>query len=497
MSDEKKPAQRASIAITSAGAGEEAAVRQHGRALLVHFHGAQRALKLYPLENATTQRALDDLHQGALQLFAAEQEVEIRVMGEFLFVNSLRLRLELDNYAAFSAVIGSFREFGIGALRMEEGAERREWQTLLSLFLSQAGKAPAGGQSKFDDLRARLEAGNVRNIHLEPESEGEDFSDDAEAQKQAAKRCYSQGVAVTKEVMTGARMGRAVSVKKMKRAVQSIVDQVLTNETSVMGLTTIRDYDEYTFTHSVNVCIFSVAIGKKLGLEKKQLYDLGLAALLHDIGKARVPLEILNKKGGLDEEEWKVMQAHPWLGVLTLFGLKGYGEVPYRSVLVAAEHHMKVDLTGYPRVIRPREQGTYSRLVAVADGYDAATTRRSYQTVPIASDKVLKEMWENPRRGYDRVMVKALINLLGIYPVGTCVVLDTFEVGIVAGTNPDPNQMNRPLLRLALDPYGNLIAPPGQLVDLAEQDATGQYTRTIVKVTTPDRYSLTVGDYFV
>lgn len=495
MSDEKRPA-RGSVAITSADTGD-AALRHSGRALLLQFHGAQRALKLYPLENATTQRSLDELHHGAQELLNTEQELEIRVMGEFLFVNSLRLRLELDNYAAFSSVLGVFREFGIGAIRMDDQAERREWQALLSLLVGQAGKTPASGQTKYDDLRARMEAAGIVHLILEPESEGQDFSDDAESQKQAAKRCYSQGVAVTKEVMTGARMGRAVSVKKMKRAVQSIVDQVLTNETSVMGLTTIRDYDEYTFTHSVNVCIFSVAIGKKLGLQKKQLYDLGLAALLHDIGKARVPLEILNKKGGLDEEEWKVMQAHPWLGVLTLFGLKGYGEVPYRSVLVAAEHHMKIDLTGYPRVIRPREQGTYSRLVAVADGYDAATTRRSYQTVPIASDKVLKEMWENPRRGYDRVMVKALINLLGIYPVGTCVVLDTFEVAIVAGANPDPTFLNRPLVRLALDPYGNIILPPGELVDLAVRDEAGNFKRTIVKVTTPDRYGLTVGDYFV
>ncbi|MBW8773216.1 MAG: hypothetical protein JF590_08010, partial [Gemmatimonadetes bacterium] len=225
MSDDKKPAPRGSVAITSADSSESA-LRASGRAFLLHFHGAQRALKLYPVENATTQRALDDLHRGALQMLAAEQELEIRVMGEFLFVNSLRLRLELDNYAAFSSVLGIFREFGIGALRMDEGAERREWQVLLSLMAGQAGKAPAGGQSKFDDLRARLEAGGVTHLVLEPESEGQDFTDDAEAAKQAAKRCYSQGVAVTKEVMTGARMGRAVSVKKMKRAVQSIVDQV-------------------------------------------------------------------------------------------------------------------------------------------------------------------------------------------------------------------------------------------------------------------------------
>jgi len=182
MSDEKRPASRGSVAITSADTGDSA-LRHSGRALLMQFHGAQRALKLYPLENATTQRSLDELYSGAREMLATEQELEIRVMGEFLFVNSLRLRLELDNYAAFSSVLGVFREFGIGALRMEEDAERREWQALLSLLVGQAGKATASGQSKYDDLRARLEAAGVRHLILEPESEGQDFADDAESAK--------------------------------------------------------------------------------------------------------------------------------------------------------------------------------------------------------------------------------------------------------------------------------------------------------------------------
>jgi HD-GYP domain-containing protein (c-di-GMP phosphodiesterase class II) len=292
-------------------------------------------------------------------------------------------------------------------------------------------------------------------------------------------------------------MGRATSVKKVKRAVQLIVDQVLNNETSLMGLTTIRDYDEYTFQHSVNVCIFSVALGKKLGLSKLQLYDLGMAALMHDIGKARIPVEILNKTSGLDDREWRIMQAHPWFGALTLFSLRGYDEIPYRAILVAHEHHMKTDLTGYPRAIRPRQLGIFSRIVSVADGFDAATTRRSYQTVPIEPDQVLREMWENPRRGYDPVLVKALINLIGIYPVGTCVILDTLEVAVVSAANPDGAQLNRPLVRIALDADGAMQALPGRQVDLAEQDASGAYLRSIVKVTNPSRYGIVVGDYFV
>jgi HD-GYP domain-containing protein (c-di-GMP phosphodiesterase class II) len=182
--------------------------------------------------------------------------------------------------------------------------------------------------------------------------------------------------------MTSVRMGRSPNIKKIKRVVQGIVDQILNEETSLIGLTTIRDYDEYTFTHSVNVCIFSVALGKRLGFNKLQLYDLGMAALFHDIGKSRVPSEVINKAEGLTEDEWRLIAAHPWMGALALFQLRGQQDLPYRSMVVAHEHHMKLDLTGYPRPLRPRTMSMFSKIVAVADGFDAATSRRSYQTTP-------------------------------------------------------------------------------------------------------------------
>src|SRR6185295_17467795 len=228
-----------------------------------------------------------------------------------------------------------------------------------------------------------------------------------------------------------------------------------------------------------------------------QLYDLGMTALLHDIGKAKIPVEIINKTTGLGEDEWRTVQAHPWRGSMTLFGLRGYDEIPYRSILVAHEHHMKTDLSGYPRNVRARTLGLFSRIVAVADGFDAATTRRSYQTVPIEPDQVLKEMWGNPRRGYDPTIVKALINLIGVYPIGTCVILDTLEVGIVASTASNREFLNRPTVRIAIDAHGSTLPPPGLTVDLAERSADGQFPRSIVKVTSPERYGLTPGDFFV
>jgi HD-GYP domain-containing protein (c-di-GMP phosphodiesterase class II) len=470
--------------------GDEGFLRHAGRLFLGNLYATLRSLKLYPVENAAVQRALDELQQGAGALFAREASIEIRMAGDFLFVNGVRLRLELDNYASFSHIQGLLRAFDVGTMVVHEEIARREWQAFLSILITLTGDGDP--ESRFASLLERLDQAKVTSIEIQPTSAG--LGDEREA-REVAKQTYSQGVAVTKEAVNSVRLGRAPNIKRVKRAVQMIVDQVLTNETSLVGLTTLRDYDEYTFTHSVNVAIFAVALGRKIGLSKLQLFDLGLTALLHDIGKARLPIEILNKVEGLTEDEWRILQTHTWRGGLTLFGLRGYDEIPYRSILVAHEHHMKVDLTGYPKVIRPRTLGVFSRLVAVADGYDAATSRRTYRTDPIEPDEVLREMWSNPRRGYDQLVVKALINLLGIYPVGTCVILDTFEVAIVTAANPDAGLLGRPVATIVTDPTGATLPPPGIPVDLAARGDDGAYLRSIVKVTNPERFGLSVGGY--
>lgn len=469
-------------------------IRTAGREFLVTFYTALRSLKLYPLENAQVQKSLDDLVNTAVFILEREQEIELRVTGEFLFVNSTRLRLDLDNYASFSHVLGVLRGAGVGLVRAQQGADRREWTTALSLLLAASGRSDHN--EALHELQIKLRDAGVAHIQVDPAIDSEVDEEEAEQKKEQAKRTYQRSVAVTKEVINSVRMGRTASVKKVKRAVQMIVDQVLADESSLVGLSTLRDYDDYTFTHSVNVCIFSIALGKKLGLTKLQLYDLGMAALFHDVGKSRVPLEVLNKEGSLTDEDWRVMQAHPWLGVLTLFGLRGYGEVPYRSMITAYEHHMKRDLTGYPKSLRPRSPSIYSRVIAVADGFDAATSRRVYNTNPLQPDSVLHEMLNNPRRGLDPVVVKAFINLLGVYPVGTMVILDTYELAVIVAANPDPTEVHRPMARVISD-QGGSITFPGFLTNLAERDAGGTALRSIIKVTDPDKYGIRVSDYFV
>lgn len=474
--------------------GADSFVRRTGKTLIVALHGAMRAIRLYPVENAAVQRALTELVNAADALVARDHEVTLRASGQVLFVNDVRLRLELDSYAAFTQVLSTLHESGVGRLSASGEAREREWLALL-LQLRRGGEVAP--EARFAELGERLQLSGLRCFELGPAVDEQVDNGTLLEGKEASKRLYASSVAVAREVLQSVRVGRTPSLRRLKRAVQGIVDQILGDETPLMGLTTLRDFDEYTFTHSVNVAIFSVAIGKRLGLSKVQLYDLGLAAVLHDLGKTRLPLELIARRGALSADEWSLIQAHPWLGVLAMFELQhGTGDLPLRAMRVAFEHHLKVDGTGYPRVVRPREQGLFSRIVAVADGFDAATSKRSYQQIPYSPPDAIREMATNPARGMDPVVVKALINTLGIYPVGTLVVLDTFELAIVHAAPTGPESLSRPVVRVVSDSLGNPLFP-GYLLDLAARDAQGNHAHAIINSADPERYGIRISDYFV
>ena len=476
---------------TATDLSTEGAVRKAGRQLIFAFYGALRAVKLYPVENAAVQKALADLTSQSRELIASERELEIRMTGEFIFINQTRLRLALDNFGSFSHLLSLFRASGVGSVVVTSAVTAKDWLVFLSLLQVQSTDDP---DARLAQLAAKLESARVTAFVLAPQTDH--GGGNHEQDKERAKRTYTESVTATRDLMDSVRIGGSPNIKKIKRVVQGIVDQILNDETSLVGLTTIRDYDEYTFTHSVNVCIFAVALGKRLGLTKLQLYDLGMAALFHDIGKSRVPQELLTKTTALTDDEWPKIAAHPWLGVLALFQVRGANELPYRSMIVAHEHHMKLDLTGYPRSIRDRQLSVYSKIVAIADAFDAATSRRSYQSVPFTPAEVMHELRNNPRRGMDPVIVKAFINLTGVYPVGTLVVLDTFELGIVHAVNPLQEMLSRPIVRIISDALGNVMHP-GTLVDLADRNPEGVFLRTIIKTDNPDRYGIRIGDYFV
>jgi len=461
---------------------ENARLQEEGRKLLTAFYAALSALKLYPVENEATQQALTELHTLMEASVGREGGLELRIVGDFFFLNETRLRLELSNFSTFGSFARALTTHQIGAVEVLPGIQREEWAPFVSLLLRNADPEPYNG------FIQRLRQTPVEHIMFRPESEVQEPEVEEESLT-AAKRTYAQSVSVAKDVLTDMRLGKAVNVRKVKRAVQNIVDQVLNNESSMVTMTTLRDFDEYTFTHSVNVCIFSVVIGQRLGLTKLQLYELGLGALFHDVGKTRIDADIINKPGGLTDDEWEELKQHPTEGLLMLFNMLGFSDVPYREMLIAYEHHMKIDQTGYPPTNRPREMGLFSKIVAVADGFDAGTSVRSYQYEPWAPDEVLKEMRDNPRRGFDPLVVKTFITATGVYPVGSLVILDTYELAVVVKANPDPNHYHQPIVKIISNEMGVPIEPVA--VDLA----TG--VKTIIKTTDPQKYGVRVADYLL
>jgi len=466
--------------------------QEEGRRLLTSLHGALSALRLYPVENETVQQALAELQALVDRIVQADGGAEVRVVGDFFFLNETRLRLDLSNFATFGSFASALHTHGIGAVEIDPRIERSEWAPFLAMLL----RKPSPDVDPFEGFIDRLSSTPVQYIRVRSETDVEDPQDDEE-KLTAAKRTYAQSVKVAKDVLGDIRLGKAVNVRKVKRAVQGIVDQVLSNESSMITMTTLRDFDEYTFTHCVNVSIFSVIMGQRLGLERIQLYDLGLGALFHDIGKQRLDVDLINKPGGLTDAEWSLLKEHPTEGLLLLFDMHGFADAPYRQMLMAYEHHMKTDLSGYPANKRKREPTLFSRIVAVADAFDAGTSVRSYQYEPWPPDVVLQEMRDNPKRGFDPLLVKALITATGVYPVGTLVILDTHELAVVAQVNPAPELLHRPRVKVISDPLG-LPLPEPKLLDLAEADpATGRARHQIIKTTDPQKYGIRVSDYLI
>ena len=460
---------------------------------LTAAYKAIRAVKRHTTHAADVTENLEDLARTASAIFDLDGAFEVRVSGRRLYLNASRLNLDLENFASFDLVVATLVDAGVGWVRMEEPVSSREWNTLISeLVLFGTHESTEEG---VEELRRRLSERGAPTLQVGTPAEGETrFADEVE-QRKIAKQTYEKSMAVTKNLLEGTRLGQSAHLKEVKRAVRGIVDQVLNNEVASVGLTTLNDFDRYSFAHTVNTCIFSIAIGRRLGMSKNRLFDLGMAALLHDVGKSRIPLDLVKKEGTLTQEEFETVKSHTWLGALQAYQFREYGEIPYRGMITAYEHHMKVDFPGYPATLRPRRLSVFSKIVGLAAAFDAATSTRGYSSAK-SPDVVLRELREDPDQGHDRVLVKALITLLGIYPVGTCVILDTHELAIVHASNPDAALVNRPIVRLICDPDGVWLDEP-PLVDLAAAGPDGTFFRSIIKVTEPEKYLINVSDYFV
>jgi HD-GYP domain-containing protein (c-di-GMP phosphodiesterase class II) len=236
--------------------------------------------------------------------------------------------------------------------------------------------------------------------------------------------------------------------------VEQLLEHVLLQPGASLLLATLKTHDEYTFYHSINTCLLALTTGQAIGIPNPQLIELGVGALLHDLGKIRVPLEVIQYPGRLDDSMWAEIKRHPHEGAQAILAGSGAGQEI--AALVALEHHARYDLGGYPQVARREKLHLYSRITAICDVYDALTTRRAYKrAMPPAT--ALQLIIEGAGSQLDPDLVQVFVSILGIFPAGSLLRLDTGEVAVVVAAGRDGHTMQA---AVALSAAGERLVAP-------------------------------------
>jgi len=283
----------------------------------------------------------------------------------------------------------------------------------------------------------------------------------------AFKRLYAEAVSVAESVWESARTEGHPDATMARPMVDGLAQAVSQNRTALLALTTLKNYDNYTFTHMVNVSILTMGQARALAIDGPLLREFGLAALMHDIGKVRTPLDVLNKPDKLTDAEFTIMKRHTVDGAEIL---RSTPDIPALVPIVAFEHHLRIDGTGYPSAVKRPTLNVGTMLCSIADVYDAMRSLRSYQQ-SLPSERVLEVLKRNDGLQFDQHLVRRFAQLVGIYPAGNAVRLDTGELAVVIKIYaPDPY---RPQVRVVVDRMGGRLEVPYD-VNLWESQPEGR-----------------------
>lgn len=333
-----------------------------------------------------------------------------------------------------------------------------------------------------------------RKPEIEIESDEETREQD---KKRKALQAYGYALYSLQEVSQKVSNDKRASVKKALRMVHIMIDSVVDDNNVLLSLSTIRDYDDYTFTHSLNVAILSMCLGQRIGLNKHMLETLGLSALFHDLGKIDVPKNILNKPGKLTDHEFKEMRNHSIYSVRQIILLKTSLQKKAEMMLPPFEHHLKYDLTGYPKTPRKKPISLFSRIICIADVFDAITARRVYRTFPISPDRALGIMMEGAGKDFDPLLLKIFVNMIGVYPIGTLLRFEDGEIGLVAKYAGE-QENDKELWVQLLTPIENGRYAKGELLNLGPLDPeTKSFNRPIKESLHPANFNIQPADYIL
>lgn len=447
-----------------ATAAKLAAARELVRTIAVAHTNAALYPTTHPLVEGSVAELLDSLRSLEGHGFG---EVTVNVYKNTLFVEN---QVFPEESVTYRRLIEGLLARGVSAITISATLSTAEAGALLEML----------GETRITDIDAArdfLAFRGVSSISIAETTTLDGVADEEKTRqvRAHARESYDAGVTAMRDIEAQAKLGRVGEVGGLQRVVGGLLDNLLQDPAAVLGLTAIKGHDDYTLNHSINVCILALSLGSALGLDADELRSLGLAALLYDIGKVRIPEDVLSKAGPLTAEEWHMVKRHTEEGADLLKRIQLADKMP---MIVAFEHHQRHDLMGYPEPSNGTEQHLFSKIVAVCDAYDAMTTIRPFRR-EIRPDKALAVLMQGRGKAYDPGVTKALVAMLGIYPMGAVVMLDDGSTAVVYRVNSD--DLLHPRVKVLADASGRWLETP-EILDLRVIDVeTGRPLRGITE----------------
>lgn len=435
------------------------------RQLVQSFVGSLKGLKLYPLHHPALARQVQtflSLLQGGHQL---RSSVLIGLHDGVLVVDDLLLSVDM---AAANELATLLQRSELAGLQFDSGVTEDEISRLLALLTT--------SKKGEESLESLLSARNFPHIHpLIQESEDETL---------APRAVYGRALKVMDNIFHDVRLGKIPSSTEAVSVMGDMVKLMISDPDTLFALSMLKDYDNYTFTHSVNVSIISLAVGRACGLSEEQLRTLGLGALLHDLGKLKVDVAIITKPGRLTSEEFAEIKKHPDDGAALVVEMDG---ITPEVVDIVLGHHLRFDRSGYPDSAQGKDMSSMIDMTAIADTYDALTTLRSYQRPQTPRNASVK-LRELSGTVLHPDYVEKFILSLGTYPVGTLVRLDSNEIALVVKVEVRDGETLK--LKILFDGMGEKLSAP-TLLDLSNAE-----TERIVGEVDPFTRGVDVTEYF-
>jgi len=476
--------------------------------LFTAFYKMVQAVRIHRDNNQLVIQSAEYFIQAVNRFDGDESRLTIQIISGRFYLQQEKLVYRRETANLINNTLVYFEMRGLHGLSLSTVIQRKDLNEVL-LFAHLMNKA-ASRNDPSGWLEAQISDRGLDWVEIisEPDSdsihnlEGTDsltISMDADQENKVIKTAevaYAGSIASLKEVIGKVTDNRPAGIRQTVRIVQKTVDLVIEKRSILLKLSTLRDHDDYTYTHSVNVSILAICLGQHIGLTKNALETLGICGLFHDLGKVDVPLKILNKQGRLTDHEFKVIQKHSLNSVRHISKLRAPRELKSKIMLAPFEHHLKYDLSGYPRSWRSEPLSLFGRILTIVDVFDAITSHRIYRSEAISPDQALSMMSESAGKDFDPILLKALINMLGVYPVGTLVELNTGEIGLVS-ENPEQSDGMHPLVTILI-PAGEQGYTRGETVDLSERETSdGRYKRSVLKTYNPALFGVQPSEFII